>query len=210
MSSKILDNIFNHIANNTLLSHVHKEVAGQVPGTWICCKWNNGFFVCWGNFSVPTSVAVEDPDSPNSAGIHYSSSVSITLPLTTVGSSGIVGASVVFNNMLQWASNISISTNTLSFRIMRGSSLSTTTSPTVRVIVYGEYVASQDEHGGSGDGGGSGGGGGGGVSDYTQLTSKPRIENVELIGNKSFEDLNLFSLTEQEILSLIAEVSGGN
>ena len=182
MSSKILDNIFNHIANNTLLSHVHKEVAGQVPGTWVCCKWNNGFFVCWGNFSVPT----------------------------TVGSSGIVGASVVFNNMLQWASNISISTNTLSFRIMRGSSLSTTTSPTVRVIVYGEYVASQDEHGGSGDGGGSGGGGGGGVSDYTQLTSKPRIENVELIGNKSFEDLNLFSLTEQEILSLIAEVSGGN
>lgn len=37
----------------------------------------------------------------------------------------------------------------------------------------------------------AGGGGGGGVSDYTQLTNKPSINNVTLTGNKTAEDLGL-------------------
>ena len=35
------------------------------------------------------------------------------------------------------------------------------------------------------------GGGGGGTSDYTDLTNKPKINNVELNGNKSFNDLGI-------------------
>lgn len=35
------------------------------------------------------------------------------------------------------------------------------------------------------------GGGGGGTSDYSQLTNKPSINNVELSGNKSLADLGI-------------------
>ena len=35
------------------------------------------------------------------------------------------------------------------------------------------------------------GGGGGGTSDYTELQNKPSINNVELVGNKTTEDLNI-------------------
>lgn len=37
--------------------------------------------------------------------------------------------------------------------------------------------------------GGGGGGGGGGTSDYSQLSNKPKINNVELDGNKSLADI---------------------
>lgn len=36
-----------------------------------------------------------------------------------------------------------------------------------------------------------GGGGGGGTSDYTQLSNKPKINNVELSGNKTPSDLGV-------------------
>lgn len=38
---------------------------------------------------------------------------------------------------------------------------------------------------------GSSGGGGGGTSDYTDLTNKPKINNVTLNGNKSTSDLGI-------------------
>lgn len=44
--------------------------------------------------------------------------------------------------------------------------------------------------------------GGTGTFDYESLINKPRIENVELQGNKSFEDLGLSEVTNQQILSL--------
>lgn len=34
-------------------------------------------------------------------------------------------------------------------------------------------------------------GGSGGTSDYSELTNKPQINNVELSGNKTLEDLNI-------------------
>lgn len=40
------------------------------------------------------------------------------------------------------------------------------------------------------------GGGGGGTSDYTLLTNKPKINNVELSGNKSLASLGIASRTE--------------
>lgn len=37
------------------------------------------------------------------------------------------------------------------------------------------------------------GGGGGGTTDYTDLTNKPKINNVELLGNKSLADIGVTS-----------------
>lgn len=43
------------------------------------------------------------------------------------------------------------------------------------------------------------GGGSGGVTSYNDLTDKPSIEGVTLIGDKTHEDLNLSGLTNEEI-----------
>lgn len=46
------------------------------------------------------------------------------------------------------------------------------------------------------------GDGQGGTTDYTLLQNKPSIASVELVGNKTFSQLGLKELTEQEITSL--------
>lgn len=46
-----------------------------------------------------------------------------------------------------------------------------------------------------------GGGGGGGSTDYADLTNKPKINNVELSGNKSLADLGVASETDLDTLS---------
>lgn len=45
--------------------------------------------------------------------------------------------------------------------------------------------------------------GAGGTKDYEKLKNKPSIESVELIGDKSFEDLGLRPLTNLEIDALL-------
>lgn len=47
----------------------------------------------------------------------------------------------------------------------------------------------------------AGGGGGGGSTDYADLTNKPKINNVELSGNKSLADLGIASETDLNTLS---------
>jgi len=44
------------------------------------------------------------------------------------------------------------------------------------------------------------GGGGGGSTDYADLTNKPKINNIELSGNKSLADLGVASETDLETL----------
>ena len=46
-----------------------------------------------------------------------------------------------------------------------------------------------------------GGGGGGGSTDYADLNNKPKINNVELSGNKSLDDLGIASETDLDTLS---------
>ena len=41
------------------------------------------------------------------------------------------------------------------------------------------------------------------VNDYNDLRNKPRIEGVELIGDKSFEELNLQRLTNTELENML-------
>lgn len=49
--------------------------------------------------------------------------------------------------------------------------------------------------------------GSGGTNDYEKLTNKPRINEVELEGNKSFEELGISPLTNMEILDIIKKAS---
>lgn len=42
-----------------------------------------------------------------------------------------------------------------------------------------------------------------GVSDYERLNNKPSIEDVTLIGNKTFEDLGLESIDNTELMDLL-------
>ena len=51
------------------------------------------------------------------------------------------------------------------------------------------------------------GGGGGGTSDYTDLTNKPKINNVELVGNKSLNDLGIQPAGNYALESDIPDVS---
>ena len=41
------------------------------------------------------------------------------------------------------------------------------------------------------------------VNDYNDLRNMPRIEGVELIGDKSFEELNLQRLTNTELENML-------
>lgn len=52
--------------------------------------------------------------------------------------------------------------------------------------------------------------GSGGTSDYEALNNKPSIEGVELIKDKSFTDLGLTEVTNQEILEIAKRILGGN
>lgn len=47
------------------------------------------------------------------------------------------------------------------------------------------------------------GNGTGGTTDYNVLINKPQIESIELIGNKSFEDLGLDAIDPIEILDIL-------
>lgn len=47
------------------------------------------------------------------------------------------------------------------------------------------------------------GGGSGGVTSYNDLTDKPQIEGITLIGDKTYEELNLQRITNTEIENLL-------
>lgn len=52
--------------------------------------------------------------------------------------------------------------------------------------------------------------GSGGATDYEALSNKPMIEGVELIKDKSFTDLGLTEVSNQEILEIAKKILGGN
>lgn len=43
-------------------------------------------------------------------------------------------------------------------------------------------------------------------NDYEELINKPSIEHIELVGNKSFSDLGLETMSNMEILTMFNEV----
>lgn len=49
--------------------------------------------------------------------------------------------------------------------------------------------------------------GSGGTNDYEELKNKPKINEVELKGNRSFEELGMTPLTNMEILDIINKAS---
>lgn len=44
------------------------------------------------------------------------------------------------------------------------------------------------------------------TTDYNELTNKPQINDIELIGNKSFEDLDAWRMTNTDIQNIIDSV----
>ena len=75
------------------------------------------------------------------------------------------------------------------------------------VYIYGTgtvelYTSSSPVSPYSDEGSGSGGGGGTGTDDYNPLINHPHINDRELIGNKSFEDLGLKPITSAQIDAL--------
>ena len=46
-------------------------------------------------------------------------------------------------------------------------------------------------------------------NNYEKLRNKPQIENVELIGNKSFEDLGMTEISNLEILEIANKILYG-
>ena len=51
------------------------------------------------------------------------------------------------------------------------------------------------------------GGGGGGTTNYNLLTNLPQINGVTLKGDKSFDDLGMQSLTNEQMNALLAALS---
>lgn len=49
------------------------------------------------------------------------------------------------------------------------------------------------------------GDGHGGTSDYEKLINKPKIEGVELIGDKTFNELGLEECSNEDILAMFQE-----
>ena len=45
-------------------------------------------------------------------------------------------------------------------------------------------------------------GGSGGTSNYEALSNKPKVNGIELTGNKEFEDLGLVEMSNQELLEI--------
>lgn len=57
---------------------------------------------------------------------------------------------------------------------------------------------------------GSGGGGGGGTTDYEDLSNKPQVNSVELVGNKSLDDLGIMpALLSKTVSGSIAHITDG-
>lgn len=45
----------------------------------------------------------------------------------------------------------------------------------------------------------------GGTNNYEVLINKPRIESVELIGNKTFEELGLLELDGEDLINILRD-----
>lgn len=75
------------------------------------------------------------------------------------------------------------------------------------VLISGENIKTINNESILGSGNIEIGGGGGGTSDYTNLTNKPKINNVELKGNKSLNDLGIQPSGNYALKSEIPDVS---
>lgn len=96
---------------------------------WTYRKYSDGTFDAWGTFTVTPS------SSTASGNIYYSNAISVNLPFTVTDA--IVTGSV--GSQYAWIVNTSSATTTVSFRIARGTAISTSTALSVRLHVFGSY-----------------------------------------------------------------------
>lgn len=115
-------------ASNKVASWV---VESGTANDWTYRKYSDGTFDAWGTFTkTPTS-------STASGNIYYSNAISQNLPFTAVSGSVNVTGSV--GAQYAWIVNTSSATTTVSFRIARGSAISTSTALTIKLQIHGSY-----------------------------------------------------------------------
>lgn len=126
----------NKVITNNFANYVPKSGNGWITASgtsdgWTYRKYSDGTFDAWGTFNkTPTS-------STASGNIYYSNSISQSLPFTAVADSVIATGSV--GAQYAWLVNTSAATTTVSFRVARGTTISTTTALAIRLHVHGAY-----------------------------------------------------------------------
>ena len=124
----------NLVVNGSL--SVNGSTIGYIVETgtandWKYRKYSDGTFDAWGTFTkTPTS-------STASGNIYYSNSISQNLPFTAIADTVIVTGSV--GAQYAWLVNTAAATTTVSFRVARGTTISTTTALSIRLHIHGEY-----------------------------------------------------------------------
>lgn len=124
----------NTIVNGSLSVNGNTAYFVNASGTangWRYRKYSDGTFDAWGTFSVTPS------SSESSGNIRASNAISVSTPFTAIADSVIVTGAVGIQ--YAWLVNTSATTNTVSFRIARGTNISTSTALTVRLHIHGEY-----------------------------------------------------------------------
>ncbi len=126
----------NKVITNNFDNYVPKSGNAWVTesGTsdgWTYRKYSDGTFDAWGTFTkTPTS-------STASGNIYYSNAISQAMPFTAVADSTIVTGSV--GAQYAWLVNTSAATANVSFRVARGTAISTSTGLAIRLHIHGEY-----------------------------------------------------------------------
>lgn len=124
----------NMVINGSLTVDNNPVIFVTQSGTsngWRYRKYSDHTFDAWGTFSVTPS------SSAASGNIYYSDSKSVSLPFTAVNDSVFITASV--GTQYTWVVNTSAAQTVVSFRIARGTAISTSTALSVRIHAHGEY-----------------------------------------------------------------------
>lgn len=124
----------NMIINGSLAVNGNTVIYVTDSGTangWRYRKYSDRSFDAWGTFNVTPS------SSTASGNIYYSDSKTVNLPFTAVNDSVFITATV--GSQYAWIVNTSTAQTAVSFRIARGTTISTTTALSVRIHAHGEY-----------------------------------------------------------------------
>lgn len=96
---------------------------------WHWRKYSDGTFDCWRQYAFKAT------STSSSGNTYYTNTETVNLPFT-VKSGVMVGAG---NTELVWVGNTNVSTTSVSFRMGKGNTISTSTTYSLRLVVFGTY-----------------------------------------------------------------------
>lgn len=163
-----------------------------VSGIWTYRKWRNGIAECWGTQTITTATAT------SSWGSAYYGTLtnSLTFPTDLFTGKPEILLSLQSVNGRFWAThgNDATASNVGTIFNLAPQQYSTASTVTLGIYAVGMWDTS------SWDGGATPIVT---ITDYNILTNKPQIEGVTLVGDKTYEELNLEGLDNLEIEALI-------